>query len=195
MANSRDRRRLRRMLAEAGLLLLPKTPVPPPAMPTHSRLSILSKVPKSTYALVVAIATVVGLLVLYPWLSIEQDFSSNTSNPFTENFSITNEGYVSAKHIYMRCVRSFDVGTGHIGNVSEEPDRTMLTESLPYKHKLSLPCTPHEFIVTDPLPYRNGTFTIVIWYEIGWVPFERAQVFKFQLVTDEAGKYHWLYAG
>lgn len=199
MANSRERRILRRALQEAGQWSPPVASKRPAIQIPLSRWSLfrdtLSRVPKWIYAGVAGAAAIVGLLVLYPWLSIERDFSSDPSNPFTENFYVVNEGYVTAKNIRIACVRNYDIGTEMFRDINEEDRDKVIIENLAYKRKASIPCTPREMIRTDPILITNATMNVVVIYQIGWIPFKRAQSFPFHLTTDSSGKYHWLYAG
>jgi hypothetical protein len=196
MANSKERRKLRRMLKEAGLL----PPPPPPAQPPSNGMkekypAWWRRIPKWIYAGIAGTAAVVGLLVLYPWLSIELSSPSDSSNPFTENFNVVNEGFISAMNVSAYCTRDADFGIGvTLRGVHEEDSRTILSPSLDYKRKVTIPCTPEEMIKGMP-PIRSANLTISVWYAVGWLPLQRQQDFKFRLTRDVGGQYRWLYGG
>lgn len=183
------------MLAEVGLILPPQTPAIPSAK-EKLPLAFLRRVPKWIFAWVLSMATLIGFAALYPWLSIEQEYSSDPSNPFTETFSVVNHGYISAKSLYVICPRVFDIPEKHIHfeDIVEEP-RKELAKSLGYEGRVSVPCTPHEFFNFGRKSFANVQFGVSVSYKLGWLPIRRHQSFHFLLTADPSGQYHWLYAG
>jgi len=184
------------MLKEAGLLPPPAPQTPPPKKKSFSVFAVLRKIPGWFLALTLGVATLTGLLAFYPWLSIEQDYSSDPTNPFTEVFAVTNEGYLPAEDVHTVCSRNA-VFAGNIvlGGFTEEGDE-LITDSLSYKGRASIPCTPKELLwMGAGHPVQTATFTIYVRYRMAIFPIKRVQSFKFQLTKDSMGHYHWLYMG
>jgi hypothetical protein len=101
MASSRDRRKLRRMLQEAGLSL-PR--VPPSKPPTKEPSPFFwKKIPAWVYLCIGALSIVITLLEGYPWLSIEEGGFLEPSNPYSKMFKATNSGYLPVTHLTAQC--------------------------------------------------------------------------------------------
>jgi hypothetical protein len=92
MANSKGRRKLQRLLRKAGPSIAQPQCSPAPEQQPHT--PWWKKIHGSIYTSMVFLAIVITLAEGYPWLSIAEGERLNLSDPFSELFTATNEGYV-----------------------------------------------------------------------------------------------------
>lgn len=189
--NSHERRQLRRMLREAGLGPPPPPPPPPPTpqpKKPHFALRVLGKIPKWLYAMAAGLAVFVGLFSLFPWLSIQQDFSFDPTNPYQTSFSLENNGYAPITNIHVECWLNFDVSQNvyvHDGTAKFD-----LPGSLYYKHRISLPCN---FIYGLTNVKGGAQLRVSVWYRVFHVDAHSPQRFSFKASRSPDGTYHWEY--
>jgi hypothetical protein len=102
MANGSQRRTLRRLLKEVWL-------IPPPPAPKQEKLVISGSKPfwrslrTWLWAGFCAGASLIGYAAIVPRISIQTEFSLDPTNPFTESFSIQNEGLMYAGNVSVFC--------------------------------------------------------------------------------------------
>lgn len=153
------------------------------------------KLVKGALSLFGLIGVAVGLLVLYPWLAINEDYASDFSNPYNASFSVTNEGYVPLLDLSATCTAGFEMLNP--GSPRGLPLKTTTTyehfaPQLKYKHRASIPCD-HNVLANGHLIKPGATLTIQISYRLPVLKIRRHQEFHFwtQLWWDNT--YHWKY--
>ena len=188
MASSSERRRKRRLLLRSDLWpLQPNTIKQQPATPKKIWWH-------RTWGWMVTgvglVAAIVSLLVLYPWLSIDDDFSYEKANPFATSFYVVNEGFLPAQDLSARCVATFNFGT----NIVKDGGASFshFASRLAYKRRQSLPCNSTMSIHGGSIS-EGSTFIVIIFYRIAFLRIPRSQEFRFKLAKSEDGQYHWLY--
>src|SRR6266478_6143643 len=139
MANSRNRRTIRRLLKEGGQWQPPQSPVPPP--PPNK--PIWKKAAKWAYTALGCAALPIAYVALWPQLSINQDFSFDSQNAFNTSFSVVNEGILPLTNLSVTCTGGFTMHTEdgkYSGNFGSNTDYLNFSKRLAYKHRMSLPC-------------------------------------------------------
>src|ERR1700730_9517027 len=101
MANSKGRRKLRRILQEQGL----SVPQPAPVTPRTPEPSIpfWKRIPGWLYGAVVALSVLITTLEGYPWLSVQEGPLLDPQNPYSELFSVSNGGYAPVSNLGAYC--------------------------------------------------------------------------------------------
>jgi hypothetical protein len=141
-------------------------------------------------AAVVTGATFLAYLTSVPHLSIQEDFPVDPSNPYSESFSIENEGFLPATDLSADCRI----------NMSNAPNRKMnsnmvvdhVAAKVPYKRRISLPCDrfmSYPNMILD----QPGVLIINVTYFVAGTPLTRMQSFKFETTQQADGTYRWLY--
>jgi hypothetical protein len=164
MANSRDRRTLRRALQESGLGSLLK-PSPPsgeeettapntsktprqtakPAKeksrPQQSKgeRSLSSRIPGWLWGTLVFLTLLITLLEGVPWLSVEENALLDPNNPYSALFYVVNDGYAPIADLDVDCLPEFLTKDGG------EMDASVLqflhfADYLHHSGKASIPC-------------------------------------------------------
>ena len=202
MANSKDRRKLRRQQT-LGLKL------PQPAHPAKTapiaqeviRIPWWKRIPKRVYFLIVFGTLIVTLLEGYPWLSIQRDDSLSSTNPFATTFSISNEGYVPVTDLNADCIFSFiDQKSANLFR-----DNTIGFDNfagrLGHGDRVTTPCfTAIEAMerLTNLIPqdFSNSALTINISYafmRVNLKSLRRSQIFRFKGISAEDKSIHWIF--
>ena len=195
MANSRGRRKLRRMLQEAGLTL----PQPPPAKPPQQRFAniwvVLKKIPRWSYFFAGILAVLVGIVQGYPWLSIEEGYLLDPSNPYSELFVVKNTGYIPVTHLDALCNLNFTTNAGGEMRMAKPGFGFMFpdfADSLGHEDKRTPPC--FRVVGTSEGVKEGATLVITITYSL-WKfnarVFRRSQTFRFRSVSATDGSQHW----
>jgi hypothetical protein len=155
-----------------------------------------------------AVATILGLiggiLTLYPYLSIDQDFLFDPKDPYTASFHVVNEGYPPLTHIQSSCRSSFETPDSRniIFDHNETnglqptdkppgPDRNV-TDTLAHLDRVSVTCASPVGFLNLGAPVNVGSagrLDVILFYRIFGYP--RREVFKFKLAKDWGGIYHW----
>lgn len=117
MANSRDRRKLRRQLQEAGLGHLLKPPASPSSptseqaratrssvpLPSNEKLGKIERHRRWIWGTIVFFATILGLVEAYPWLSVSRGPLLDPANPFSTMYDISNGGFLPVVALDAEC--------------------------------------------------------------------------------------------
>lgn len=148
-----------------------------------------TKIPRGVYAAIGAAALLVGFFVLYPWLSLEQGERLRPTDPFGIVLNISDEGYFPLRDISVDCNADMITSSGGtLKNITGGFEH--FSESLSFKHKLSLPCF-RAFKVDVPL--RMVDLRIYVSYNIWLIPGRRIQSFTLKGAADASGEWHWLF--
>ncbi len=162
-----------------------------PSPPSRAWL-FLKQVPKAFYGAICVVAVFVGLLgllVLYPWLSLEQGERLRPTDPFGIMLNISNEGFLPLRDVSISCGLDFTMTDGlSFKNVSVQYDH--FAESLPFKHKLSLPCHRAAKVFTE---IAEVHLHVIVSYNIWRLPGRRNQDFLLTGVKDIHNDWHWLF--
>src|SRR5271163_3666205 len=103
MANSKDRRKRRRLKKETPR---PITSPLPETTEKNKSVSVLKRIPRWFYLSLVVGTLLVTLLEGYPWLSLQKDDSLNSQNPYKTMFVAANDGYVLITDVDVSCIVS-----------------------------------------------------------------------------------------
>ncbi len=204
MTNSRDRRKLRRQLQEAGRghLLRPQSDKPAPiaAPPSELLLRFSSffqfwrKVRWWAWLGVIVLATAITLLEGYPWLSVSEGAALSTQNPFSTLFYVTNDGYLPVDNLNANCSASFDDGHGnHFNSIGS--GYPQFAHRLNHSGRATIPCF-RMIELKNIGPLTHVSLSVTITYS-AW-PFSchacrRHQVFLFSGVTADNGQTMWTF--
>lgn len=201
MANSRGRRKLRRLLQEAGLghLLKPLEPAAEGGTDgtDQRKPGLFRRIRLGGWLLLGVLATAITLLEGYPWLSITQDYGLNENNPYQTMFYVTNEGYLPADDLRATCTEAMGDSARNDWNFNTG-DEEQFADRLYHSGRATLPCYRH-IVMKGPWPrfVRTQLSVKVIYYV--WpltCPFcTRHQTFRMEGASDEHGKMHWAFVG
>ena len=191
MANSRNRRTIRRLLREGGQWQPPQAPLPPP-QPSRP---IWRKWARWAYTALAGVGLLIAYAALWPQLSINQDFSFDSQNAFNTSFSVINEGFLPLTNLSVTCTGGFTMHTedgkfsGSFGSTTDYPN---FSKRLTFKHRMSLPCNHN--VVANGHPLDPGaTLGVIIRYRIFGLPIPRPQTFNFLAVAGADRRLHWQY--
>jgi hypothetical protein len=177
------------MLQEAGLSMQP--PVPPIS---HKPLPIWRKVPGWVYGLVVSFSVAITVLEGYPWLSIQENTLLDSADPYSQMFSISNQGYIPLTGIDVHCIPHY-VTSAYV--IFDEFDFAYFdsAEYLGHSETVTVPCFDMPQMVKVPgnkLP--GATLEIIVDYSLyhlkaQWL--RRSQYFYFKSVQSADKSQHW----
>jgi hypothetical protein len=188
MANSRGRRTIRRALQEVGLgwLLKPTPPAPPKPF--------WKKIPIAVYAVLAVLALLVTLLEGYPWLSIEEGYLLDRSNPYSELFVVTNTGYIPVTDLGATCSVRLSVANGT--TLTMPPDTGLqfphFADYLGHEGHATIPC--FRAVESSGMVEGGAALTITISHALWSVnikAFRRSQRFRFKSIGAKDGSQHW----
>ena len=193
MANSKGKRKLRRMLQEAGLSL-PLRPPTQPAAPTSTLL--WKRIPKWLYGCAVILTIAITLLTDYQWLHIEKDSSLNPTSPFSQFLVIANGGYIPLTGLDAECGFSTELKGKVSGEISSGHDIWRgFAHSLPHDGRATVPCRP--IWSGRDVQFPDGAiFEINItyaYYHLNLGFLRRSQDFHFTSIVGSDGSQHWQY--
>ena len=201
MANSKGRRKRRRALQEAGLYMPPEIPPVPPPIPLprapEAPNSLLRQVRERSGKWVGSFVGLIALIVAidqwYPWLSVQQNYMVKSSNPYTESFSITNEGYAIITDLDADClINTYIPGFGQSTNNHLFNDG--FKDELGHASKVTVPCQSAYLITGNNRVPVGSTLDIRIsyyYYHLHLWHLKPHQDFHFISVIDDEGNEHW----
>jgi hypothetical protein len=197
MANSRGRRKARRMLQEAGLWPPPKRLAPPPA---EQHAPFWKRIVAGLSGLLALFATLVTLAYGYPWLSIEEGGLLDSNNPYSELWTVTNHG-IPIWPVEALCITSFTTSRG----LSVQDNRFITSVALYLGHEQSAtaPCFNSAEVhpggqrqrlvgasIDDTV--RSGSLIIIVSYGIlGLKRWPRHQTFHYVSVQGADNILRW----
>jgi hypothetical protein len=191
MANHKNRRK--------GKVRVPSSPKPlvRPGAPLWKRF------PKIIWGLVAAAGVLVSPVVLYPWLSANQDFFIQAPNPFgvqnpyDASFSVSDEGYLPLEDLSVSCKAHITLVPSDLHSMPLLPLDTAkvhehFASRLIYKHRVSLPCMGN-IVANGHVLTPDSTLTLAVSYRVWLIPIRRTQTFQFRTLVDSGGHVYWLY--
>lgn len=144
-----------------------------------------------------------ALLTLYPWLSIQQDGSIDSGNPFGSMFSLANDGYLPVFNVGGNCVfGSFELtgrrpaSKGRLAFDQNTLLATAMATVLYHSQRVTVPCFRSFNYSGRERMVQGGSLEVNVNYSfLPLVPsvLERTQTFHFSAVPDETGQVHWAY--
>jgi hypothetical protein len=202
MANSKQRRNLRRMLQRAGLSMPPSPPPPPPITPKRK---LWRQIPRWLYAAVGGVGLLITLTEALPWLSIAEGDRLDAANPFSQIFIIKNEGYLPIfspdvtcdKHVKL-VAKDGRVGFETFHFTAHGPYPPMIVHEGTFTascYALELNFSPSNIAANVPGSMLDIKITYGFWQTIR--PFwRRAQSFHFETRSWDDGKtQQWVQEG
>jgi hypothetical protein len=140
MASSKQRRMLRRLLRQEGLMAKAVTR-------GRSRTEERSPEPlwrgvrKRIWGAVSVIAVLLAYAFLLPDISIEKDFDRDPTNPYSQSFYIQNNGWLNATNIKIRCKADTNFSNGPFnGSVFNVDLNSPVIPLIGFRERHSLPC-------------------------------------------------------
>jgi hypothetical protein len=178
------------------------SPPPSPAIPRREQVPIWKAVPRGLWTVLTACTVVVGLFVLYPSLSINEDFTFDEVFPYNSSFSITNEGYWPTDELSAACsadftMRPWDAGPSDKSSMTlhtEDDEHKNFSKELRYKQRVTLPCN-HNVVANGHRLDPGAKLKITISYRFAGTRIRRSRVFNFTTVMGWGGRSYWNYDG
>jgi hypothetical protein len=197
MTNSKDRRRLRRLLKSQGL-----SAPPPKSISTRPHQSAWKRLPwkrlpRWAWGLIVAASVLTGVLgvsAIYPWLSVQEGSLLEPKNPYTELFSVSNGGYWPVENLSADCIADA-LDTNQNRFEDNHVNYTNFARSLFHGQNATLPCFR---VFGGPFVMVNANLKIIVSYSfwpLSWSSVRRHQDFCFQGAKDSTGLLHWTFVG
>jgi hypothetical protein len=122
----------------------------------------------------------------------------NPSNPFSEMFLVSNEGYIPLAHLDALCSLNMHLVGMHSG-LSMPPDAGFMYEDfstyLAHGNKATIPCFHIVGIKHDAVA-NGATLDVTIsysFYGINLKFLRRSQVFHFKSVVGDDNSQHWIF--
>jgi hypothetical protein len=192
MANSRDRRALRRLLQESGLSLALKPASQPP---TLASVPFWKRIPAWVYLAVGVLSIVITLLEGYPWLSIQERGFTDPANPYSQIFVVSNGGYVPLTDLDAYCYPNFKTSSGN-AMLNAKYDSHSFADYLGHDGYVGIPCFELASNFHFPGQYNSGSeLTIQIsyaFYHLNLKSIRRSQWFSFSSILGKDGSQHWV---
>jgi len=138
----------------------------------------------ASFSLLAIIAIV--FVASYPWLSIEEDFSFRSGNPYSTSFLLANESWLPVTHLSVFCTLTNQHDVAHFQH--RDFDTYLL-----YKERSTVPCFS-DISRAPGILRQNSTLTVELSYGfLGARRTHRTQTFRFLSVQSLDGSYHWIY--
>jgi hypothetical protein len=147
------------------------------------------------YICVAALSILITLLEGYPWLSVQQNDYLDPTDPYSQMFSVTNQGYIPLTDIAVHCTPNF-----HTSTFFTWQDVDMLfpdtASQLAHAETVTLPC----FKIFRDLWLGRGpvipgaTLRIDIeyaFYHLNMKTLRRSQSFWVRSVAGKNNSQHW----
>jgi hypothetical protein len=178
------------MLQEAGLY---SPPAPPSQPPSPDSILFWKKIPGWVYLCVVALSVVITLVSGYPLFSCNGGERLDPSDPYSEMFTLTNEGYVPVTDPQVDCLYMMKIVKFGQSTIISIPFRIQLesTGSIGHGGKITAPCFA-KVNGLDPVPGSKLDVTVsyAFWHlNLHWL--RRSQTFHFLSVGGSNNSLHW----
>jgi hypothetical protein len=132
----------------------------------------------------------------YPWLSIQEQYLLDPTDPFSQMFAISNNGYIPLTNMDVQCAPHFVTSTYYIfdGFAVEYKD---FCNYLGHAGTVTLPCfrIPQMLVFPSNINKRPGaTLEVVVKYSLYHLNLKflrRSQTFHFKSVAAKDKSQHW----
>jgi hypothetical protein len=154
------------------------------------------KIAEWLFGILAAFASLIALAEVYPWVSIQGDTILDPTNPYSQMFSISNEGYIPLTDIIAQCKPDFSTTTRlriRHSNIAS----SYLADYLRHGGRVTLPC----FRIPAMLGGAGfgdisgeSRMNIDISYDLYYVSakfLRRHQTFNFKSVIAKDKTQHW----
>jgi hypothetical protein len=192
--NSRDKRKLRRMLQEAGLTQPQPTPATTPAAKKQDPL--WKRVPHWIYFLLGVCAIAVTLLEGFASFSFQESALLDPSNPFSQMFTTSYEGYWPITDIDISCTPQYvtEHYNLHLGNVQVYQH---ITSYMTHSDQLTIPCFmgDRDAKVRNDFVTRLDVAIAFSFFPAKWRVLRKSKTFHFLCTRDKSNQPHWIFAG
>jgi len=149
---------------------------------------------KTLYGSIVVATLSITLLEGYPWLSIQENAFLDPLDPYSQMFSITNQGYIPLTDVDVNCLPSYTTSANVEFRNIAFPFHGV-ADYLGHAGTVTIPCfqiADVVKIVGNKLP--NATLEIVVTYALYHAnvkPLRRSQRFHFRSVIARDQSQHW----
>src|SRR5690348_13377828 len=113
----------------------PEPPVPPPP----PKKSFWRLVPRWIWIWIVAFSVLITLAEAFPWLSVQNGRILDPRNPYSELFTLKNEGYVPVTDLTAICMMSF-TDTHENGFSDTKVTYPNFAKYMPHAASATIPC-------------------------------------------------------
>jgi hypothetical protein len=155
-------------------------------------ISPVSLIPTKLWAIVGVLATISGVLSLFPNISVAPATPLDPTNLFSTPFTISNDGYLPIYGVTFRCRirRVHSEGGGEVITSGKGiyPLRDPLTV-MRSGEKSTVACP---FPVTFDSPIVGADFDFVVAFRPIWIPWHRERFFRFGTAKNKEGQLIWL---
>jgi hypothetical protein len=168
--------------------------------PSQTSQRMWKKIPRWLWTIFTAVGVVVGLFVLYPSISINEDYSFDSIFPYNTSFSITDEGLWPLADLSVVCSADFtmrpwstdpsDKSSMTLHTQDSEPQK--FAKMLLYKHRLTLPCN-HNVVANGHRVDPGAKLHIVVAYRLAGTNLILHRTFEFRTVEGWSGQQFWQY--
>ena len=161
--------------------------------PTLPHVTILKRVGKWFVGVIAFLATLAGLLTLYPWLSIQEESRLDPANPYSQMFTLTNTGYIPIVWLDAICTLTYKSSIGD--TKSNQAIFNPFVLYLGHAKAVTVPCFNSVGIRNIRIE-AGATLDVTIVYSFFPLGnyhhnFRRRQDFHFRSVNDTSGQAHW----
>jgi hypothetical protein len=212
MGNSKDRRKLRRQLQDAGLghLLSQAHAIEarrPPAGNGSAEMRIGLRLRNASrralrwiLGALGALATLASIAALPPWLSVSEGAALSRQNPYSTLFNLTNEGYLPTTDLDADCVISFEKDPNlpsWVKNMEVSSDHFQFGQfarQLNHSGRATVPC--FRALRMTGIPVTKADLKMTIGYYVWpfrWPFCRKRQSFRFSGARAEDGEIYWTY--
>jgi hypothetical protein len=198
MANSKGRRKLKRLLQEQGLSLPQKVPSIPQS--PQSSIKWWKRIPRRTYALVGVFGLAITLFEGYPWLSLHEGGFLQPNNGLSEMWILQNDGYIPITNVGATCTSDAHFSSSqnsailHLHNGSFA--YANFAEYLGHDGTVTLPCF-QVMDIDEQLHLKTGSnLTVAIdyaFYHLNFAVLRRTQKFHFVSIVGSDQVQHWVH--
>jgi hypothetical protein len=168
-----------------------RPPLPLPALlppPPQPRATGRARAVRFVGSALAVVGLIIGLLQVYPWLSIQEGAMLNPGNPYSELFTISNQGYIALTDLDARCTINLATPHGSISNSGAT--YTNFAGYLSHGIPATIPC----FRMISATQIASGsrldvTISYAFYHLAG---LRRHQTFHFQNIVGSDHIPHWI---
>jgi hypothetical protein len=198
MANSKGRRKLKRLLREQGLSMPQKVP----SIPQSPQPSIKwwKRIPRRTYALVVVFGLAITLFEGYPSLSLHEGGFLQPNNGLSEMWILQNDGYIPITNLDATCAFDAHFSSSHDTVMFDMHNGSFsyanFAEYLGHGGTVTLPCFQGTDIDDQVHLTTGSNLTVAIgyaFYHLNFAVLRPTQKFHFVSIVGPDRVQHWVH--